>query len=177
MNALLIAAEKWVLFPDRLVIVGVSPKSFGHYFYGQQSRAGLNYLGIETELPGLLPGNELLNGMYLWLIRLLADYPAALRNVDIDRSAYVVRQVRYWLIQYRRRVISAEELRRRLGLMTTTDWWSLLRSALDAEVWRRLAQAIRRRSASQSQPLLPGLEQIDGVANIREFEAWLGIAT
>jgi glycosyltransferase involved in cell wall biosynthesis len=173
LNALLIAAGKWIYIPERLIIVGVSPKSFGHYFYGQQSRAGLDYLGIETRLPGMLPGNELLNGMYQWLTLLLANYPDVLKKFKIDRSAYLVRQVRFWLIQYRRGFISAGELRLRLRLMSARDWGLIALSVFDREVWRRLGRLVGLRSARPTQALWPGLQRINGVTNIREFSDWL----
>lgn len=173
LNALLIAADKWIYVPERLIIVGVSPKSFGHYFYGQQSRAGLDYLGIETRLPGMLPGNELLNGMYQWLMLLLINYPEALKGIKIDRSAYLIRQFRFWVIQYRHGAISASELRRRLRLISAKDWGVMALSVFDAEVWRSLGRLIGSRSANQAQALWPGLRRIDDVANIREFSDWL----
>jgi hypothetical protein len=173
LNALLIAADTWIYIPERLVIVGVSPKSFGHYFYGEQTRAGLDYLGIETRTPGLLPGNELLNGMYQWLVLLKENYPAALKGIQIDQSAYLIRQLRFWLIQYRHRGISAVELRRRICLLTAKNWAVMAMSIFDAEVWRRLAWWLGPKSANQIQTLWPGLEQLKGIANIRTFCDWL----
>lgn len=173
LNALLIAAERWVYLPERLVIVGVSPKSFGHFFYGQQSREGLNYLGIETRVPELLPGNELLNGMYQWLILLSDNYSDALKDIRIDRSAYLIRQVRFWLVQYRHGSISAGELARRVRLLSVGDWGALSLSVFDAEIWRRLARTIGSRSANHTEALWPGLERVAGIVTIRQFAGWL----
>ncbi|MCJ7825995.1 glycosyltransferase family 2 protein, partial [Patescibacteria group bacterium] len=52
LNALLLSAERWVYLPENLVIVGVSPKSFGHFFYSNQQKKGLKYLGIESDFKG-----------------------------------------------------------------------------------------------------------------------------
>src|SRR3990167_4955702 len=72
LNALLLTSDKWVFSPEKLVVVGVSPKSFGHYVYSHQQSSGLAYLGISADFPGRLPGNELINGMVVWLLLLAA---------------------------------------------------------------------------------------------------------
>lgn len=41
-NALLIKAKKFLVISDKLVIIGISPKSFGHYVYGGDSKKGSN---------------------------------------------------------------------------------------------------------------------------------------
>ncbi len=173
LNALLIDAGKWVFAPQRLVVVGVSPKSFGHYFYEQKSVAGLDYLGVQTREPGLLPGNELLNGMYRWLLLLLKSYPAALRGVRVNRPAYLIRQLRFWLVQYRYGTIERRELAGRLKSLSVSDWFYLFFSVFDSEVWRRIARSFNRRSSSQADALWSGLRRADGISGIRGFAEWL----
>ena len=48
-NALLLTAESWVDLPEKLVAVGISPKSFGRTLKGGGTDAGRAYLGIETQ--------------------------------------------------------------------------------------------------------------------------------
>ena len=36
------------MFSPEKLVVGVSPKSFGHYVYSNQQSTGLAYLGIEA---------------------------------------------------------------------------------------------------------------------------------
>jgi len=173
LNALLLTAGRWLYLPERFIIVGVSPKSFGHFFYGQQSASGLKYLGIETGAEGLLPGNDLLNGMYRWLRLLLSNFPKELAGVRIHRSAYLVRQLRFWAVQARLGAISPREFLRRLALLSFFDWLRMTRSVLDAEVWRRLARLMTPKSKAAANVLWPGLQRIDGVQDIREFSDWI----
>jgi len=173
LNSLLITAGTWIYVPERLVVVGVSPKSFGRYFYRQQGGAGLAYLGIETRFPGALPGNELLNGMYQWLILLLENHSTALGGIKIDRSAYLIRQVRFWWLQLRHGAISRSEFLRRFGLLSARDGGLLAAAPFDAEVWRRLFSTVFRRKRTHAEALWSGLRPLPGIANCREFAGWI----
>lgn len=173
LNSLLITAATWVYVPERFVIVGVSPKSFGHYFYRQQGSSGLAYLGIQTQFPGALPGNELLNGMYQWLMLLCENHRKALEGVSIDRSAYLIRQVRFWWLQARHGAISRAELVLRFGLISAKDWSLLVLALFDTEVWRRLLSNSFWRRQNHAEALWAGLRRIPNVVNCREFSNWL----
>jgi hypothetical protein len=87
-----------VVTDERLLVVGVSPKSFGHYFYGGQQREGTRYLGSEAAFAGMIDGSELVNSMHAWLIELRRTYPE-LTNVRIARWQYLARQVNHWYRQ------------------------------------------------------------------------------
>ena len=91
-NALLLTAESWAHLPEKLVAVGISPKSFGRTLKGGGTDAGRAYLGIETQFEGYLPGTDMLNGTHLTLQHLKNDFPDQLRGVEISRSNYVYRQ-------------------------------------------------------------------------------------
>lgn len=173
LNALLIAADKWVYLPERLVVVGVSPKSFGHYFYSQNAGAGLAYLGISTHFQGALPGSELLNGMCAWLLDLKSRYPEELKGIKIDQRGYVRRQVYSWLLQRRYGGISSGELASRFANLSIGNWARLLATAIDGESWRRLGRLLRLRRKSQAETLWHGLMPLPEIANIREFAGWL----
>ncbi len=173
LNALLIAADKWIFLPERLVVVGVSPKSFGHYFYSQNAGAGLAYLGISTHFPGALPGSELLNGMCAWLLDLKACYPAELEGIEIDQPGYVRRQVYSWLLQHRYGGISTGELVSRFASLSIGNWARLLATVIDGESWRRLGRLLLHRRKSQAETLWHGLMPLPEISNIREFAGWL----
>lgn len=173
LNALLIAADKWVYLPERLVVVGVSPKSFGHYFYSQNAEAGLSYLGISTHFPGALPGSELLNGMCVWLLDLKAHYAKQLQGIEIARGSYVRRQVYAWLLQHHYKGIDLKTLVFRFTRLSLGDWARLLMTIADRESWQRLWRVLRFRRKSQAETLWHGLIPLQGVANIREFAEWL----
>jgi glycosyltransferase involved in cell wall biosynthesis len=174
LNALLLIADTWVYLPERLVVVGVSPKSFGHYFYSQNADSGLAYLGINTHFPGELSGSVLLNGVYVWLLDLKAHYPKELEGVEIDRSSYVRGQIYTWLQQFRYGGLSTRELAVRLGCLSFDDGCRLVTTIFDAMSWRYLGRFLRIRKKSQAEILWHGLMPLSGIADIREFAAWLG---
>jgi glycosyltransferase involved in cell wall biosynthesis len=173
LNALLIEGDGWVYLPDRLVVVGLSPKSFGHYFYTQKATAGLAYLGVSTQFPGALPGSELLNGMCAWLANLKAHYPSDLKGIEIDRRGYVRRQVYSWLMQHRYRGISTRELLSRFARLSLSDWTRLLATILDGKSWRRLGRLLRHGRKSQVEVLWHGVMPLPAITNIRDFSVWV----
>jgi glycosyltransferase involved in cell wall biosynthesis len=98
LNSMLLRAGRVVVTDERLLVVGVSPKSFGHYFYGGKQREGVRYLGSGAAFPGMIEGSELINSMYAWLIELRRTYPE-LSTVPIARWQYAARQVNHWYRQ------------------------------------------------------------------------------
>lgn len=173
LNALLISADKWVYLPEKLVVVGVSPKSFGHYFYSQKVGAGLAYLGIDTHFPGALPGSALLNGMGAWLHDLKAQYPDELMGVNMDWCGYVRRQIHTWILQRRYGGISTKEFLSHFMDLSMRNWARLMTSIADGESWRRLANLFRPGKKSQAETLWQGLMPLPDIVNIREFVEWL----
>ena len=43
LNALLIHAKSWVYVPEKLIAIGVSPKSFGHFIFNFKQEEGKSY--------------------------------------------------------------------------------------------------------------------------------------
>jgi len=173
LNSLLLIAKSWVFVPEKLVVVGISQKSFGHYVYNNRQEAGLAYLGINTQFPGRLPGNELMNGMHIWLNMLLESYPNELRGIRVDRGGYVRRQVYAWYLQRRHAAISSSEMMDHFGKLTPHDWMGLACTAVDPASWKRLFRVIRSRVRGRNERLWDELQPIQNVGNIREFTKWL----
>jgi hypothetical protein len=173
LNSLLLSAEHWVFSPERLLVVGVSPKSFGHYVYSNQQGTGLAYLGIDANFAGRLPGNELINGMHIWLSLLKQNFPEDLRRVAIDRAGYVRRQVYAWYMQMRLRNITAAQFKRNLGLLSFSDWVALASSAWDKASWTRLVHLLGVDHKDSAAAQWQGLRRLDGIADIRQFALWL----
>ncbi len=146
---LLLTAEHWVYAPEQLLIVGITPKSFGHYIYSGDQAGGLSYLGISTAFPGRLPGNELINAMHIWLELAQRDFGDHLEGVEISRGHYVARQLWAWLQGVKSHHLSAAEAGRNLASLRPTDWIALARAACTRpflrDVRRRLARSRRRR--------------------------------
>jgi glycosyltransferase involved in cell wall biosynthesis len=175
-NSLLLRARRVVYAPMKLVVIGISPKSFGHFVYGGDQSHGMTYLGSTSGFGGKVEGNELLNSMYDWLELLRRAYPGELGGVTVDRGAYIRRQVAYWLLQYRHHAISVGDLRRRAGQLAPGDWWLLFGTPLDAASWGRVTRLSSLLRKDRARGQLPGLKPLPGVTGISEFVAWLGAA-
>lgn len=172
LNAMLVMGCRWLFTPERLVVVGVSPKSFGHYVYSGKQDSGLAYLGIDPEFPGELPGNPLLNGMHVWLDRLLDRFPKELSGVKIDRAGYVRRQIYNWLLQKRFGRMSWSSLAHRFRLLSAGDWAALGLTAFDRESWRRLYATFARRGGT-AQAQWQRLRPLEEGGDIASFGKWI----
>ena len=103
---------------------------------------------------------------------LLAEYR------DRDRSAYLIRQLRFWVIQHRQKDHNGcGNCAAGLAFCRPSrDWVTMMASVFDAEVWRRLVRWFSSKSANEVQTLWPGLERLDDISTIRQFSDWLGKA-
>lgn len=172
LNAMLAMGCRWVFTPERLVIVGISPKSFGHYVYSGKQDSGLAYLGIDPSFAGELPGNPLLNGMHVWLDRLLDQFPVELQGVSIDRAGYVRRQIYHCLLQRRFGALSWGDVAKRLGLLSAGDLSKLGLTLFDLESWRRL-RSIVVPGADRVGTQLSRQRAVDGITDIAAFARFI----
>jgi glycosyltransferase involved in cell wall biosynthesis len=167
LNSMLLRAPRFVVTSERLLVVGVSPKSFGHYFYGGQQTKGTKYLGSSASFPGLLEGSELVNSMFAWLLELRRTYPE-LQVAHISRWGYAARQTNFWLRQAEFGKVTWAELRARLRRLRP---WELVTVALPIIGYRlfrhtrAVAQGRRLTYLSDSWPALRPSPH----ASIREF--------
>lgn len=173
LNSLLLTAENWVFSPERFLVVGISPKSFGHYVYSNKQGSGLAYLGINADFKGRLPGNELTNGMHVWLNLLKQNFAEILKGVEVDRPGYVRRQFYAWYMQKKLGAITSGDVFHNLGLLSRTDWLGLFASVADKASWERLARVLLSKSKSDAETQWHGLTQLGNVTDIRQFAQWL----
>lgn len=174
LNSMLLGALNWVVSPERLLVVGVSPKSFGHYVYSNRQQNGLAYLGISPDFEGRLPGSELLNGMHIWLTLLKRNFSHLLKEVEVDRAGYVRRQFYAWLIQWKLGALSTREMLSNIALLSGSDWMGLSMTLIDKKSWQRLLRmsfGAERRSDAEAQ--WHGLLPLDNIADIHQFALWL----
>lgn len=174
LNTLLLKAERWVFSPEKPVVVGISPKSFGHFVYSNRQSDGLKYLGVDLNFVGRLPGNELINGMHRWLNALREDNADMLVGVEVDRGAYVRRQFYSWCIQRKLGSIDTGALLDNLRMLSFWDWVGLISSVVDKLAWQRLISnlfASGRRSHAQRH--WGTLRPLSGVFNIQQFCNWI----
>jgi len=171
-GSLLLTARSFVYHPERLLVVGLSPKSFGHFVYNGRPEDGLRYLGSDSSFPGKLPGNELLNAMTVWLRLLLFEYPELLRDVSIGRADYVRRQVYAWYLEARLGFIKRTDMLARLKLLGAGDWFGLLSTVADRHSWSR-AVRLHRHRRDRIQMRWSGLRPLYGVNGMADFARWV----
>ena len=100
LNSLLLTAESWVVSYKKVVAVGITSNSFGHFYFNEKTSDGIKYLGHEMDFSNSVPGSILNTCMMMWLMNIKTDYANYLNSVKIPRAAYVQRQFYYILSQY-----------------------------------------------------------------------------
>jgi len=173
LNALLLTVDRWLYVPERLLVIGMSRKSFGHFIYSHHEGEGLRYLGIDTAFEHRLPGNELLTAMYMWLLLLKREFPEELVGTEVSRAHYVVRQMWAWYVQWRFGSLSGSEVMARLRLLSWRDCARMSRLATDRHLLEALATRVRLDRSDRAQHLWYGLRPLPHVNTIAEFGEWL----
>jgi glycosyltransferase involved in cell wall biosynthesis len=164
LNAIFLKANTWVFSKKKLYIIGVTPKSYGHYvFSDNDQKGGEDYLGISGDFPGQLPGSALINNMYVWLQLLKDNYPDYLGDVQISRNGYVRHQLHYWISQYRHGSIERKDLFHLLGLLTLKDKLGLISSIWDKRSILALYAMLKMRNPSKIDTFYYGPQQLKGV--------------
>ena len=173
LNALLIHAKSWVYVPEKLIVVGVSPKSFGHFIFNFKQEEGKSYLGIDSDFEGQLPGTELNNCMYVWLNLLKSSYKEKLKNIEVNRSGYVRRQVYSWYQQYKAGVANSFDLARWFRMLSPGDWCGLFYSVFDKRSWQKLGLLVFGQKKNQVNQVFEDAIPLKNISNIREFADWI----
>jgi glycosyltransferase involved in cell wall biosynthesis len=171
LNSMLLRTPRMVVTDERLLVVGVSPKSFGHYFYGGQQGQGVRYLGSGAAFPGMIEGSELVNSMYQWLIELRRTYPEV-REVPIARWQYVARQVNHWYRQVEFGAAPPGALLERLRWLRPWEVATVMVPLLGYRTLRRFRSRVRGGERSYLQDSWPALRPTP-YRTITEFAASL----
>ena len=100
LNSLLLTAETWVVSYKKVVAVGITRNSFGHFYFNSKTDDGMKYLGYKIDFPNSVPGSILHTCMMIWLMNIKIDYNDYLKSVKIPRAAYVQRQFYYILSEF-----------------------------------------------------------------------------
>ena len=165
LNAIFLKANTWVFSKEKLYILGVTPKSYGHYVFknDDDQKGGEDYLGISGDFPGQLPGSALINNMYVWLQLLKDNYPDYLGGVEISRNGYVRHQLHYWISQYRHGSIERKDLFHRLGLLTLKDKLGLISAIWDKRSILALYAMFKTLNPSKIDTFYYGPQQLKGI--------------
>lgn len=174
LNSLLLTAPRWSFAPERLVVIGVTPKSFGHFVYSDKQEAGLHYLGVGADFPDRVPGNALIDAMYMWLQMLLDAYPDLLKGTTISRGDYVLRQVWSWLVGRQSGAFSTGELLGFVRRVSAGDLREAGAALLRApDLWAKGALRLRP-GARRTEARWHGLRPLPEISDIAEFGRWVG---
>ena len=173
LNALLMHAKNWVFTPEKLIVVGISPKSFGHFVFNNKQEEGKAYLGINSKFEGQLPGTELNSCMYIWLNLLKSNYQKKLEGVEINRPGYVRRQVYSWYLQYKAGAAKPRDLLKWFGMFSPVDWCGLLSSVFDKKSWEKLVSMLQNRGGNAVKTIWSEAIPLKEITNIKEFANWI----
>ena len=163
LNAIFLKANTWVFSKKKLYIIGITPKSYGHYVFKNDQKGGEDYLGISGDFPGQLPGSALINNMYVWLQLLKDNFPNYLGGVQISRNRYVRHQLHYWISQYRHGSIERKDLFHRLGLLTLKDKLGLISAIWDKRSILALYAMFKTLNPSKIDTFYYGPQQVKGI--------------
>ena len=131
-HSLLIKNCNWFVSYQKIVGVGINKKSFGNFFYSNKINEGISYLGINIKNYKLdfLPGSILNNCMLVWLEKLKKNYSIKLKNIKIDRSEYVSRQLFYSINCYLNSSMKFFDLIDFILKLSLRDFFFLLKGVL-----------------------------------------------
>lgn len=173
-GGLLLNATRCAISSERLVVIGVSPKSFGLTVHSSEStEKAQGYLGIDPRFEGRLPGSEVMNGHYETLLALQADYPAALSATEIARDEYVWQQAYSWYVQLRLGSLTRGQLFRQARLLRAGDWLGLARLLARRVRPGKLRRRLALGGGAATSALWPGMRPVSEVSDIVEFSAWI----
>ncbi len=104
MSAIFLEAERLLIYPKELVVVGISTKSHGYYFINKKDTEAMGLLNIKNEMKEisslrsvLLPGSIVFN-FWLGAIELFKlHFPLKKYNLNLDYQTYRKIQISYVL--------------------------------------------------------------------------------
>ncbi|MFM8879424.1 MAG: glycosyltransferase family 2 protein [Verrucomicrobiota bacterium] len=171
---LMLRAGTWYISHEQMVVIGVSPKSFGQTAHSSQSaEKARSYLGIDPSFEGQLPGSEVMNGHYETLQVLQGAFPDELGGMVISRSEYVWQQAYSWYVQYRLGSLDLRGLLGRVRLLSASDLGGLAHlfgARLRPGV---LGKRARMAPGKASEALWPGMRPAPGIDDISGFGRWI----
>lgn len=170
---LMLSDVSWAISPERLTVIGVSPKSFGRTVHSSTSgQSAKSYLGVASSFDRQLPGSEVMNGHYETLQLLKADFPGALDGTEISRVDYVWQQAYSWYVQRRLGSLQNRDVLERARLLDRADWAGLARLLARRLRPAKVLKSVRMGDRAMA-TLWPGMRPLPGVEDLGSFVAWV----
>jgi glycosyltransferase involved in cell wall biosynthesis len=174
LSALMLTAHRWVMSSEQLVVVGISPKSFGRTVNSASSvEKARDYLGNDVRFHGHLPGSEIMNGHYETMLALKSDFPDALAGIELDRGEYAWQQAYSWYVQRRHGSLSNRDVLRRLRMLEARDYKHLARRLVGGLRPATIRRWLPLGREAGTAALWPGMRPIPEVSDIAQFAAWI----
>jgi glycosyltransferase involved in cell wall biosynthesis len=98
-NVSFLKAERILVYPKPVVAIGISPKSFGYYFFNDQEKSGVEFLNnfpdrsvMENLQNTILPGTDM-NTFWLIAMETVKNKYGSQMKLDVNRARYRFLQI------------------------------------------------------------------------------------
>jgi glycosyltransferase involved in cell wall biosynthesis len=153
MNAIFLLAPRIVVCPRPVVVIGISPKSYGHYYQKRQAATGDQFLGsfpadVSPELRSLLlPGNSINNG-WLFAADALERAFGSEFGLRLNRRRYREVQMRAMARDAAAGAVDPEQVRDFVSRLTARERFLFAAARFSSRVARmRVLQPAKRAAA------------------------------
>lgn len=108
MNALFMEAERVLIYPKELVVIGITPKSHGYYFFNKKEQEGIDMLNIQEEMNAipniqshLIPVSGSMLTFWLGAMEMLKNhFPLEKHKLKLEYHLYRKYQIDHILRRY-----------------------------------------------------------------------------
>jgi glycosyltransferase involved in cell wall biosynthesis len=109
----------------------------------------------------------------MWLNLLKSRLGIKILDLNINRAAYIRRQVFAWYMHKRLGGLSIYQFLQLFKYLTIVDWLWLLTSIFDRASWNRLMRLFKVRGSSSAQVQWDSLKPLPSIQNIAQFSEWI----
>ena len=175
--SMLLTSQTWVYVPDSLLVVVVTPQSHGVYQFSSdqdKEKEGLDYIGV-AELNKDNFGSPTLAQTLIWLDSLKNNYKELLGNIEVCHSNYLLRQIFYSCLEYRKGNIRLVEFVKRFSQLSFLDILGLLRVGIfNSAPWERVWREIKYFGSQRVQRIWVGCQPLEShLTNMKKFAHWI----
>ncbi len=157
-GAMLLEADSFIYYPRRMVVVGISPKSAGHYYYS--SKEGFNeYLGIASGRKGKY--GPFLDSWLAWLEVLASRYRDVLGHVHVDWAGFARHSMTERCKAFGLGRCSLSELISEASELRSSEWVTFFLPRLAYQSLNRIRRAVSAKP-SVAQVLFRGCRRFEG---------------